>query len=202
MFASHYVVGSTIIFSQDHRYFRHGCLAVCVEKFGAMFDYSAVLLLNSRQETWNVYEGYYGDVEGVAETYEPACFHRAVNVQSSSVVRRLVGYDSNGFAVEAGETYDNVLCPERLNLEEITIVHDSKYDFFHVVGFVSIVWEHFGKVFICATGVVSIFDNRWILHVVAGQVTQNLFDNLNTVFLVFRNEVGNTAGLAVNHCSA
>src|SRR4030042_2033894 len=201
MLRAHDIVSAAVVFSENHRDFWHCCLAIRVKKLGAMFDYSAMLLFYARKEAWNIYEGYYRNVEAVAEANEAACLHTAVNIQCSSIVCRLVRNHAYGFAVQACKAYHDVLRPKRLNLKKLAVVHDSEYDFLHIIRLVRIIWKQMSHSWISTVRIIRRLYRWRVFKIVRGQIAQQLLYELYAVLFIFCDEVADAACLVVDHVS-
>ena len=118
------------------------CLSVSIEQLCTVEDDSVVLLTCSRKETRNINKADDRNVECVTEAYEACTLAACVNVEHTSINRRLVGYDTNALTVETGKTYDDVACELWLNLEELSVVNNATYHLIHIVCLVAVVWDN------------------------------------------------------------
>ena len=73
-----------------------------------MADDAAVFLSRPRQEARYIDEGDDRDIEAVAEADETSRLVRCVDIQTASKEFRLVGDDTDGLAVKAGEAGDDI----------------------------------------------------------------------------------------------
>ena len=73
VFGTHHIIGPAIGLAGDHREFGHGRFGIGEQKLGAVLDEAAIFLLGAGQEAGHIDKGDNRNVEGVAETHEPAC---------------------------------------------------------------------------------------------------------------------------------
>ena len=134
-------------------------------------------------EAGNVHEGYDGDVEGVAETYETCGFSRRVDVEHTGQVLGLVGHDAYRCAAHVSEADDDVLGVVLVDLEEFSVIHDAADDIVHVVSLVGAIGYD------GVEGVLKSLDRvcgglvRRLLHVVLRNEGEELADDGDSVFL-------------------
>src|SRR2546427_11891296 len=133
------IVGSTVGLADNYRNLGDGGLAVGVEEFGAVADYSVMLLVDSGEEAGHINEGEDWDVEGVAEPYESCSLDGRVYVDHTRVEFRLVRDYSYGLAVDPRERRYHVRSPERLHLKQLSTVDYPCQNLFHIVRLVIVV---------------------------------------------------------------
>mmetsp|Transcript_46039 Transcript_46039/g.104903 ORF Transcript_46039/g.104903 Transcript_46039/m.104903 type:complete len:552 (+) Transcript_46039:582-2237(+) len=139
MLRGHHVVRPAVRLAGDDGELRDGSLGVCVQQLRAMPDDPPVLLRDSREEPRHVYHRHQGDVEGVAEPHEPRRFTRAVDVEASSEVSRLVRHHPHRPPLQPREARDDILGEVGHDLEEVVVIHDLVDDLVHIVRGVGVV---------------------------------------------------------------
>src|SRR6185437_7511444 len=133
-------------------------------------DDAAVFLLDAWQEARNVLKGDDGDVEAVAEADEARALIRRVDVEHASQHGRLLRDDADRTAIHAGEADDDVARPLRMNLEKAATVDHRLDDQLHVIRLIGVVGNDLIQRFFGARDAVSGYLDRWIVHVIGGQV--------------------------------
>src|SRR5450759_1528874 len=56
--------------------FRNSCFTISEKQFGAMSYNACMFLVNTRQESWNIFECYYGYIKGIAKPDKPCALCR------------------------------------------------------------------------------------------------------------------------------
>ena len=98
-----------------------------------MPDDPSVLLVAPRQVARDVDERDDRDAERIAETDEPCCLDRRVDVDRAGQHLGLVPDDADHVSTEPAEADDDVRRKEGLHLEELAIVEDARHQLPHVV---------------------------------------------------------------------
>src|SRR6266581_826400 len=104
-----------------------------------MPNYPIVLLIYPRQEPRNIHQSQDRDVESITEPDEAPSLDGGIDVKGSGVNFRLVRNDPNRISVESGKSYDDILSPERLYLEQFASINDPGYDIPDIVRLVRVV---------------------------------------------------------------
>ena len=94
-----------------------------------------MLLICARKIAGKVDEGHKGNVERIAEPDEPGRLVRRVHVQHAGEHERLVSDDADGFAVQPGESDNDVRGPVPMDFEEVGIVRHCPDDIADIVRF-------------------------------------------------------------------
>ncbi len=113
-----------------------------------------------------------------------------------------MGHDAYGQASQATKADDNVLGPVLLHLKEIAVIHHPADDILDVVGFVGIVGHETVQLLIGPIRRIICRQEGRILHVVLGQVAEQLADLVDTVLLVLSSKVSHAALRVVDHGAA
>ena len=109
-------------------------LSIGVQQFGCVPNDAAMLLLDTREEVWDVNEGDQRDVEGVTEPDPAGALHGGVDVKHSRGVVGLVGDEGYGAAVHAAEAHHHVRGKVRHDLKELFVVNNLVNHILDVVG--------------------------------------------------------------------
>lgn len=139
MLRRHDVISTTIRLTSDNGNLRRGGLTVSVEKLGTVTNDTVVLLVGSRQETRHVHEGNNRDIEGIQEANEAGSLDGRINIQTAGKMAGVVGDDTDGAAIHATESAQNVGSILRHDLEERVLVDDLLDQSLHVVRQVRVV---------------------------------------------------------------
>ena len=134
-----------------------------------MTDDSAIFLNGAGQEAGNVNQVQQRNVESVAEANETRGFIGSIDVQAAGHNFRLVGNDTDGFAVHTCEAGDDVLSPVFLVLIVFTIINDSFDYIVHVVRSVAVVRADAVQLYCSTVRIVASVNNRSGFHVVGRQ---------------------------------
>ncbi len=190
MLGTHHAVSAAVVLAQDDRDFRDGAFAVGVKQLGAVQDDAAVLLAGAGQEAGHIHQRHDGDVEGVAETDKTGTLAGSVDVQHTSQILGLVGHNTHGHTVETGEADDEVRGIQRLDFQELAVVHNAVDDILHVIRHIGIVGDD-GVQAVLQT-VDGVFGRlvRGFLHIVGRDVADELTQHSDALFLVLHGEVG------------
>src|SRR5882762_802401 len=121
---SHDAICATVSFAGDDGDLRDGGFGKSEEQLRAMPDDAAKFLLGAREKTGNILEGNERNVERVAEPHEARAFHGSVDIENTGKEGRLIADDTDGAAVEARKTHDEILRVMFVDFEEIRIVNN------------------------------------------------------------------------------
>ena len=80
-----------------------------------------------------IFESNQRNVETVAETDETARLVAGINIEHSGKVGRLIGDDTYRTTCQSCKTDKDILGKVRHNFKEITVVHHSLDDIFHII---------------------------------------------------------------------
>ena len=130
----HDAVGTTITLTGDDGDLGDGGLGVGVDELGTLTNDTSVLLVDTGQESGDINEGDERNVEGIAEADETSTLDGGVDIEAAGLLERLVGDDTNGSALHATETNDEVLGEVGGGLEEVVVIDDHVDDLLHIVG--------------------------------------------------------------------
>ncbi len=163
-----------------------------------MADDAAVLLVAARQVARHVDEGDDRDPERVAESDEARRLHRRVDVDRTCQMLRLVAHDADDVAGEPAQADNDVLGEEGLDLEELTVVEDTRHQLPHVVWLVRRLGHDGLQLGVRALAVVSGGDEGRTLVVARGQVGQQAPHARCAFILRARQEVRHAGGGVVD----
>src|SRR2546421_4222470 len=121
---SHDAICATVRFAGDDRDLRDGGFGKSEEQLCAMPDDAAKFLLGAREKTRNILEGNERNVERVAEPHEARAFYGSIDIENTSKEGRLIADDTDGAAVEARKTHDEILRVMFVDFEEICFVNN------------------------------------------------------------------------------
>lgn len=102
-------------------------------------SYTAMLLLDTGEETRDIDKGHQRDVEGVAEADPAGPLDRGVDVQDTGGVVGLVGDEGDGAPVHAAKAHHQVGGELGHDLKEVLVVHHLGDHVLDVVGLVGVV---------------------------------------------------------------
>ena len=163
-----------------------------------MQNHGVVFLTCAREESRNVNQGNQWNVECVAEANKASALARSVAVEHAGKIFRLVGNDTHRLAVEASETYDDVLGVVCRHFKEFAVVDDCCDNVVHVVWHVGAFRDDFVEAVFEAVDWVGAFNAWSILKVVLRNVAEELANDVDGIFVAFGSEVGNTRLGSVN----
>ena len=106
--AAHGNIGTAVGLAGDDGDLGDRRFTVSIEHLGTVADDAAVFLSRPRQEARYIDEGDDRDIEAVAEADETSRLVRCVDIQAAGKEFRLVGDDTDGLAVKAGEAGDDI----------------------------------------------------------------------------------------------
>src|SRR3989475_5988822 len=104
-----------------------------------MPNYPIMLLFYPRQESRNIHQSQDRDVESITKPAEACGLDGGINVKGPGVNLGLVRNDPNRVSVEPGKSYDDILSPERLYLEQFASINDPGYDIPDIIRLVRVV---------------------------------------------------------------
>ena len=143
-----------------------------------MFDDSAVLLRNTRQESRHVLESNDRNVEGVAEPYKACRFERRVYIQHARQHRRLICDDTDAITAQMRKATDDVRAVIALHFVEHAVVDDEAYHLVHVVRLVRIVGHDVEQLLIAAIAWVGRFAPWRIIDIVRRDEAKQIANRL------------------------
>ncbi len=134
-----------------------------------------------------------GMLNAVAETDEARRLDAGVDVEHAGQHGWLVRDDAHRATVEPRVADEDVARPVLHDLQELAVVHDLADDLVHVVGLVRLLGDHTLQRLIGAQRVVVRAHDGRVLHVVGGQVAQQLLDQEDGVLLAIGREMSHAA---------
>ena len=195
-------MGAAVALAQRDGDLGHRGLAEGEEHLGTMVDDAVVLLAGAGQEAGHVDEGHQRDVEGVAEAHEAGALARSVAVEHAGHGLGLVGDDTHAGAAHVGEADHEVLGKVFMHFEELAVVDDGVDDIFHIVSLVGILGNDAVQAILqTVDGVAGRYEGG-LLEVVAGDISNQLSDELQGALLGLTHEVGHAALGGMHHGAA
>ena len=134
-----------------------------------MTNDSAIFLYSAGQEARYVYQVQQRNVESVAEADETRGFIGSIDVQAAGHNFRLVGNDTDGFAVHTCEAGNDVLSPVFLVFIEFAVIYDSFDNIVHIVGCIAVIRANAVQFFCGTVRIVASVNDRSGFHVVGRQ---------------------------------
>src|SRR5438128_11219329 len=130
-----------------------------------MPNYPVVLLINPGQEPRNIHQSQDRDVESITKPDEACGLDGGINVKGPGVNLGLVRNDPNRVSVEPGKSYDDILSPERLYLEQFASINDPGYDIPDIIRLVRVVRQDIVELTLVPDRWFWL-GSRWVLGVV------------------------------------
>ncbi len=163
-----------------------------------MLDDATMLLGDAGQEAGHILEGDERDVERVAEPHEAGTFERAVDMKHAGQDCRLVRYDSHRVSAQVREPDHDVLGVIRMNLVEAALIDHARDHLVHVVRLVRAVGHDGEQLLLHAIGRIIAGAARRSLHVVLGDVVEQVADLLEAGRLGVADEMRHPRGTGMN----
>ena len=162
-----------------------------------------MFLFGARLVARGVHQGDDRQVERVAQAHESRHFFGGIHVEDAGVDVRLVGYDADRMAVDAGKADHCGGCEQLMHLHEFSVVRNAADHVEHVVRLTVVVrhdgGETLGDVTVSAGGRVCV--DRRLLVGIGRQVCKHGTRVIDRVRLVLAEVVGH-AGSGVVHVAA
>src|SRR5205807_120459 len=142
------------------------------------------------------------NVEAVTETHEARALDGSIDVQSPREKSRLIGHDSHGAPIQAGESYHDVLGVVFLDLKKVAVIDYGVNDIFDVIRLVGFGGDDFVERGIGAVSRIGAGLARRIVNIVLRNKAEQFAHHGETLGIVVGHEVGNAGGFVVRHGAA
>ena len=163
-----------------------------------MPDDSAMFLLWSRHESWNIHQADQRNVECVAEPYKPGRLGRCIAVQNTCQDCGLIGHQTNGLPSHSAKPADDVPGETRMNFQKFRTVQNAVNQDIHVISLIGIWRNQIIKGRIRAFGRISQIEKRGLQTIIGRQKIDQPSNFTKAKNVVWDHKMGDAADCSVN----
>ena len=189
MFGTHHIIGTAIGFAGNDCYLRHSRFTISIEQFGPMTDNTFIFLIDARKESRYIHKGQQRYIERITETDETGGFYWSINIQRSCQSCRLVGYHTDRFSIQPDISDHNIFGIFFLHFKEVMIVGHRFDQFLHIIGLIRIGRDQIIELFVNAVGTIRRRNERWFLHIIAGEEWHKFTYLQDTIHIIIAGEM-------------
>ena len=200
--AAHGQVSAAVGLTQDHGDLRNGGFAVGIDDLGAVTDDTAVLLSGTGQEAGNIHQRKQRNTECIAGADKAGSLIGAVDIHAAGHGLGLVGNNTNGAAVEAGEAGNHIGGIHSHVVHVLAAIGDGLDDFVHIIRFIGVIGNDGIQLIGNTIGIITIEDGGSGIEIIGGQIAEQTTDLIDAVGVIGSHEVRHAADAVVGHSAA